>query len=68
LDIAAVVSQLKQERDRIDAAIRALEGGGAKPGRPKGRRMSAEGRAKIAAAVRRRWAAARKSGKSTLAA
>lgn len=66
--IDSILDQLKQERDRLDAAIRALEGvskngtgRGGRRGRRKGWKMSAEARAKIAAAQRARWAKARKA-------
>jgi hypothetical protein len=70
LNIGEMISELKQERDRIEAAIRALEGTTSKRTTGNGRRkrtMSPEARAKIAAAAKRRWAAARKAGKTTLA-
>ncbi len=71
MDIQSIVSELKNERDRLDHAIRALEGVSSATDRgrtPKRKRvMSAEARAKIAAAARRRWAAARKAGKTNLA-
>jgi hypothetical protein len=71
MDIQGIVAQLRQEANRIEQAIAALVGLGSKPvrrGRPpksseakpaggvKRRRMSAEARAKIAAAQRARWA------------
>jgi hypothetical protein len=75
MNIAGIVSQLKQERGRLDTAIRSLEGV-SNHGRPKGsgpkhskfvpkRIMSTASRKKIAAAQRKRWAAwkAKKSGK-----
>jgi hypothetical protein len=70
LNIGEMINELKQERDRIEAAIRALEGATSKRATGNGRRkrtMSPEARAKIAAAAKRRWAAARKAGKTTLA-
>jgi hypothetical protein len=60
-----IIELLKTERDKIQAAIDALSGRtpGArnrpKSGRPKGG-LSAEGRAKIAAAAKRRWARVRR--------
>lgn len=71
LEIDAILTQLKAERDRLNAAIGALEIVGSGAARKQGKRkrvMSAEARAKIAAAARRRWAAAKKKGKTTLAA
>lgn len=65
-NLEQIVRELKSERDRLDAAIRALEGVGASTSREtsktasparKGRRtMSAAARRKIAAAQRARWA------------
>ena len=73
MDINRILSDLKSERDRLDRAIAALEGGrGATgratrgPGRPaaNGRRrrrhMSAEARRRISEAMRKRWAERRK--------
>jgi hypothetical protein len=67
-NVSSIIGQLKKERDRvakqlsgIEAAIKAFTsayGGTGKPGR-KRRKMSAAGRAKIAAAQRRRWAKVR---------
>jgi hypothetical protein len=72
-----IITQLKEERDRLDAAIRALSGGktrgrppgGGTPstnGRRKRRKLSAAARAKIAAAARARWAKAKKAGRNRL--
>ena len=83
MNVDEILRQLKQERDRLDTAIRALGGGdgtGSFPrrrGRPpgsttkatprKGRRtMSSAARKRIADAMRKRWAAAKKSGKKRL--
>ena len=67
-EIASVISQLEKQRDAIEralAALREIEGTGQpaiKRGRPAqktpgGKRvMSAEGRARIGAATRKRWA------------
>lgn len=78
MNVEEIVRQLKEERGRLDDAIRALGGGDGtgihrRPGRPPGsgkkstpaRRpgMSAAARKRIADAMRKRWAAARKSGK-----
>jgi hypothetical protein len=62
-DIASILEELKQERDRIDAAIRALEG--ARVGRStNGRRRGRPGRPAAAATVgkkrRRKLSAAAK--------
>lgn len=70
-----IITQLKEERDRLDAAIRALSGtarrgrpagSGAGNGRRKRRQLSAAARAKIAAAARARWAKAKKAGRNRL--
>lgn len=62
--VSNIVKQLKQERDRVqkelsglNAALSAFAGSysGTKPTR-KGRKLSTEARAKIAAAQRARWA------------
>lgn len=61
-NIEGIVRQLRQERDRLDAAIKALTAGGFTSvqngggGSRKGRRLSAAARARIAAAQRARWA------------
>jgi hypothetical protein len=58
-NIAAVLAQLKQERNRLDQAIVALEGlttNGSSGRRSGTRKLSAAGRARIAAAQRARWA------------
>ena len=60
LDVQEIVAQLERERGRLDQAIRALEGVGGtadkRRGRKPGRHMSAEARARIGAAARKRWA------------
>jgi hypothetical protein len=68
LDIVDILSELRQERDRLEQAIRRLEAlSNKKAGtRRRGHRvMSAAARAKIAAAARRRWAAVRKAKRGT---
>jgi hypothetical protein len=73
MDIQQILSDLKNERDRIDAAIRALEGGksGRGPGRPAGsgsgrkrRTMSAAARKRISEMMKLRWAERKKKAKS----
>lgn len=61
MDTANIIGELEAERDRLSAAIQAL--GGKRRGRPPGRRrsMSAAARAKIGAAMKKRWAARKKS-------
>ena len=79
MNVTEIVRQLRDERSRLDAAIQALEGvgGGSAPikrrGRPPGTTnkptaggMSAAARKRIAEAMRKRWAAAKKSGKKRL--
>ena len=62
MNIQAIVSHLKQERDRLDNAIRALEGVGNHPG-PRvssasgKRKLSAAALKRIRAAQKKRWAA-----------
>jgi len=67
MDIETIVSNLKDERNRIDQAISALEGPtstGLRRGRPpkatttggKPRRMSASARKRISEAMKQRWA------------
>ena len=75
MNIEQILSDLRSERDRIDAAIRALEGGkvGRGPGRPvgsgKGRRtMSAAARKRISEMMKIRWAERKKKAKSAKAA
>jgi hypothetical protein len=69
MDIQQILSDLRSERDRIDAAIRALEGGrtGRGPGRPAGsgkrRTMSAAARKRISEMMKLRWAERKKKGK-----
>lgn len=61
-NLAGVVQQLRKERDRVakdvqrlDAALAALNGAG-RGKRTSRRKLSASGRARIAAAQRERWA------------
>jgi hypothetical protein len=69
MNVQQIVKQLKLRLGSIDRAIAALQrtsGTTHSVSKPR-RKMSADGRARIAAAARRRWAAAKKAGKSTLA-
>jgi hypothetical protein len=73
MDITTILNELREQRDQLERAIAALEstnGTSKRAYRRKSekRTMSAEARAKIAAAAKKRWAAERKAGKSTLAA
>lgn len=80
MDMNAILNNLREERDRINGAIKALEGPdrngrrGRRPGvfrkraagrKPK-RRLSAAGRKRISEAAKARWAKAKKQGKSRL--
>jgi len=66
VNLESILQELRQERDRIEQAITAIEGLIPESGRmsrhtsPVGRKpkrkMSAAGRARIAAAARARWA------------
>ena len=70
-DIAAVISQLETQREAIQRALEALRSisgssslssgakGAAPRGRTRKRRLSPEGRARIIAATKKRWAAQR---------
>ena len=71
MDIRTIISELKAERERIDKAIAALEGHAAPVRRRAGagaspvetgvrRHMSAAARKRIAATMKRRWAAKHK--------
>ena len=74
MDIAAIVSELKRERDRLNRAIAALEGTDvAKPSfgknaaptlvtrkAKKGRHLTAEGRKRLSEMMKKRWAERRK--------
>ena len=76
MDIQQILSDLKGERERIDAAIRALEGTGKSgrgPGRPPGsgsakggkrRTMSAAARKRISEMMKLRWAERKKKAKA----
>jgi hypothetical protein len=81
MDTASILKALKQERDRINAAIAALSGGSAGNGRRRHvrtiriglpgsrrprRRLSAAGRKRISDAAKARWAEAKKAGKNSL--
>jgi len=74
MDIQQILSDLRNERERIDAAIRALEGGGKRgPGRPVGsgrkrRTMSPAARKRISEMMKIRWAERKKKAKTSKAA
>ncbi len=75
-DLKAILSQLRAERDRLDKAIEAINrivvtdgtiparSTRARAGGRRKRRLSPEGRARIVAAARKRWAAVRKTKKA----
>lgn len=74
MEIERILSDLKSERERIDLAIRALEGGraGRRPGRPVGsgrkrRTMSAAARKRISEMMKLRWAERKKKAKARAA-
>jgi len=74
MDIERILSDLKGERERIDSAIRALEGGrsGRGPGRPAGsgrkrRTMSAAARRRISEMMKLRWAERKKKARAKAA-
>jgi len=72
MDVNRILNELKSERDRLDRAIAALEGGrGAATGVGRGngrrgngrrgrRKMSADSKRRISEAMRKRWAERRK--------
>ena len=75
MDIRAIVSELKRERDRLNRAIAALEGtdivrtGSARIAAPtlvirkaKKGRLTAEGRKRLSEMMKKRWAERRKKG------
>jgi hypothetical protein len=74
VEIVAIVSELKREKDRLNRAIAVLEGtdgartGSGKRGAPtldkakKGRHLSAEGRKRLSEMMKKRWAERRRKG------
>lgn len=65
VDTATIIEELEDQRDRLNAAIKALSR--KRPGkRPGARRrsMSAAARAKIGAAMKKRWAERKKKEKA----
>jgi hypothetical protein len=59
----AILAELKSARDRLTAAIAALEGTAPRRGRAK-RHMSAEARRRVSEGMRKSWAAVGKSSRS----
>ena len=76
MDIESILQGLKEERDRLDQAINALEGHSGRRGRPVGRksangrrrrrRLSAEVKKRVSEAAKARWARAKRAGRSRL--
>jgi hypothetical protein len=77
MDTHSILSALREERNRIDAALAALsgirEGNGRRrgiirrlPGRPRTRTLSAAARRRISEAAKARWAKAKKAGRNSL--
>lgn len=74
MDIDNILSTLREERNRIDAALAALGGIKSGNGRRRGaaglgrrkRTLSAAARKKISEAAKARWAKAKKSGRNFL--
>ena len=75
MDIVAIVSELKRERDRLNRAIAALEGtDGARTSSKRraaptlvkakkgGHRLTAEGRKRLSEMMKKRWAERRRKG------
>ena len=59
MDIQAILSSLREQRDQIQKAIDALERNthsGTTKGRKSGRHMSADARRRIGLAMKKRWA------------
>jgi hypothetical protein len=70
MNVQAILNELRDQRDRIQQAIDALEritnsttSTGKRRGRKPGRHMSAAGRARISAAMKKRWAKRKKAQK-----
>lgn len=67
MDTATIIEALEAERDRLSAAITALQGRKRGPGRPalsKGgvkRHLSASARKRISDAMKKRWAARKRA-------
>ncbi len=65
MNIDAILSGLREQRDQIQRAIDALESRGpaapARRGRKPGRHMSADARRRIGLAMKKRWAERKKT-------
>lgn len=75
MDTETIIAALEAERDRLDHAIAALRGGGARAvryakvagnGRRGKRRFSPATRRKLAELARKRWAKRKAAGKNSL--
>jgi hypothetical protein len=64
MDTTAIIEQLEEEKERLEAAITALSGAGPNHRRKGRRRMSPAARERIAAAQRKRWKAFKKAQKA----
>ena len=64
MDIERIVTELKNERDRLDQAIAALDGASRTitDGPRRRRYMSAAARARISKAMKQRWASGKMKG------
>ena len=70
MNLEQILSALRSERDRLDSAIQALEGGarGARSGKKGGastngrhkRRLTPEGRRRLSEMMKKRWADSKK--------
>ncbi len=67
MDIHSILGELRQQRDRLQKAIDALETRDARQpkrrGRISGRHMSADARRRIGLAMKKRWAERKKANK-----
>ena len=69
MNLQAIVNELRDQRDRIQQAIDALERitnsttAGKRRGRQPGRKMSEDARRRIGLAMKKRWAARKKAQK-----
>ena len=65
MDIQSILQDLREQRDQLQKAIDALETNNhnstGRRGRKPGRHMSAEARARISAAMKKRWAARKRA-------
>lgn len=79
MELANIIAELKAERDRLTAAINALEGAAESSGTagrkvriagapPRRRRMSAQTRKRLSQMMKKRWAERKKAAKGRAAA